>query len=69
MARRTVRRRRHDEFVGVADGGGEPHKLTDFASRAVVIARRVTWSPDGKSIYAAVADVDTDIVLLTGLLR
>ncbi len=49
--------------------GGEPHKLTDFGSRAVVIARRATWAPDGKSIYAAVADIDTDIVLLTGLLR
>jgi hypothetical protein len=30
--------------------------------------RRVSWSPDGKYIYAAVADTDADIVLLDGLL-
>ena len=50
-----------------ADGG--PMRLvTDFGQRSIVIARRVSWSPDGKYIYAAVADTDADIVLLDGLL-
>jgi hypothetical protein len=43
--------------------------LTDFGSRPVVIARRVTWSPDGKAIYAAVAETDADVVVLDGLVR
>jgi Tol biopolymer transport system component len=47
---------------------GDMRMLTDFGDRAVTIARRVSWSADGKSIYAAVADVDADIVLLAGLL-
>jgi hypothetical protein len=34
----------------------------------VVIVRRVSWSPDGKYIYAAIADTDADVVLLNGLL-
>ena len=43
--------------------------FTDFGDRSVVIARRVSWSPDNKFLYAAVADTDADIVLLDGLLR
>ena len=43
--------------------------LTDFGDRSVVIARRVSWSPDSKYLYAAVADTDADIVLLAGLLQ
>ena len=43
--------------------------LTDFGDRSVVIARRVSWSPDSKYLYAAVADTDADIILLAGLLR
>ena len=49
--------------------GGAMRPLTDFGSRPVVIARRVTWSPDGKSIYAAVAETDADVVVLDGLVR
>jgi serine/threonine protein kinase/Tol biopolymer transport system component len=49
--------------------GGAPRPITDFGRRAVVIARRVSWAPDGKSIYAAIADIDADVVLLTGLIR
>ena len=41
--------------------------LTDFGERSVVIARSVSWSPDSKYVYAAVADTDADIVLLDGL--
>jgi Tol biopolymer transport system component len=43
--------------------------LTDFGDRSVVIARRVSWSPDSKYVYAAVADTDADVVLLAGLLQ
>jgi len=42
--------------------------VTDFGERIVVIARSVSWSADSQSIYAAVAEIGTDIVLLNGLL-
>ena len=48
--------------------GGPMRPLTDFGTRSVLIARRVSWSPDSKYLYAAVADTDADIVLLDGLL-
>jgi Tol biopolymer transport system component len=50
-------------------GGGAMRPVTDFGSRPVLVARRVSWSPDGKALYAAVAETDADIVLLDGLLR
>jgi hypothetical protein len=43
-------------------------QVTDFGDRSVLIVRRVSWSPDGKYVYAAVADIDADIVLLDGQL-
>ncbi len=46
---------------------GEWHQITDFGGRATFIARRVSWSSDGRSILAAVAEGDSDIVLLEGL--
>jgi Tol biopolymer transport system component len=48
--------------------GGPMRQLTDFGHRATLIVRRVSWSPDGKYIYAAVADTDADVVLFDGLL-
>lgn len=48
--------------------GGPLRQITDFGQRSVIITRRISWSPDGKYIYAAVADTDADIVLLDGLL-
>jgi Tol biopolymer transport system component len=47
---------------------GEWRRLTDFGERNVMIARRIAWSKDGQAIYASISDVDSDIVLLTGLL-
>jgi eukaryotic-like serine/threonine-protein kinase len=47
---------------------GEWRQLTDFGERTTFIARRVSWSADGRSIVAAVGDGDADIVLLEGLL-
>ena len=49
--------------------GGPLRRVTDFGSRSTLIQRRVSWSPDGKSIYAAVADLDADIVLLNHLVQ
>ena len=49
--------------------GGEPKQLTDFGSRSLEIVRRVSWSPDGKFIYAALAEIDADIVRIEGLTR
>jgi Tol biopolymer transport system component len=46
---------------------GEWRQITDFGDRATFIARRVSWSSDGRSILAAVAEGDSDIVLLEGL--
>jgi Tol biopolymer transport system component len=54
-------------FVLPTDGG-PLRPITDFGDRAVLIARRVAWSPDDRHVYAAVADTDSDIVVLDGLL-
>jgi hypothetical protein len=40
----------------------------DFGDRPIVMARQVSWSPDG-SIYAAVSEINQDIVLLDGLIE
>ena len=46
---------------------GEWRQITDFGERATFIARRLSWSPDGRFVLAAVAEGDSDIVLLEGL--
>jgi serine/threonine protein kinase len=46
---------------------GEWRQITDFGERATFIARRLSWSPDGRFVLAAVAEGDADIVLLEGL--
>ena len=46
---------------------GEWHQITDFGERTTFIARSVSWSSDGRYILAAVAEGDSDIVLLEGL--
>jgi Tol biopolymer transport system component len=48
---------------------GEWRQITDFGERATFIARRVSWSSDGRSILAAVAEGDSNIVLLEGLMN
>jgi Tol biopolymer transport system component len=52
---------------GLSTTTGEWRQLTDFGDRTTFIARRVSWSSDGRSILAAVGDGDSDIVLLEGL--
>jgi eukaryotic-like serine/threonine-protein kinase len=48
--------------------GGSLRQVTDFGQRRTVIARRVSWSADGRSIFAALAEGDSDIVLMEGVL-
>jgi Tol biopolymer transport system component len=48
--------------------GGPLRRVTDFGNTATEIARRVSWSPDSKHIYAAVTRLDADVVALTNLL-
>jgi Tol biopolymer transport system component len=44
---------------------GEWSQITDFGARPIFIARRVSWSSDGRSILAAVGEGDADIVMFT----
>jgi Tol biopolymer transport system component len=46
---------------------GQWRQITDFGDRTTFIARRVSWSSDGRSILAALAEGDADIVMLEGL--
>ena len=42
---------------------GQWRQVTDFGDRPTFIARRVSWSADGRSILAAVGEGDADIVV------
>ena len=48
---------------------GEWRQITDFGDRPTFIARRVSWSSDGRFVLAALGEGDSDIVLLEGLLN
>jgi Tol biopolymer transport system component len=54
---------------GLSTKGGPLRPLTDFGSRSVLIARSVSWAPDSQSIYAAVAELEADVVLFDGLIE
>jgi Tol biopolymer transport system component len=54
---------------GLSTSTGEWRQITDFAGRPTFIARRVSWSSDSRSVLAAVAEGDADILLLYGLLK
>jgi Tol biopolymer transport system component len=43
---------------------GEWRQITNFGDRPTFIARRVSWSADGRSILAALGEGNADIVLL-----
>ena len=47
--------------------GGQFRQITDFGQRPTLISRQVSWSRDGKFIFAALAELDADIVLLEGI--
>lgn len=53
----------------IPTSGGKLKRITDFSLRRTFIARRISWSADGKWIFAAVGDGDSDIVQIEGLLR
>ncbi len=53
-------------LLSTEDGSMRP--VTDFGDCATLIARRISWSPDGQCLYAAVANLDADVILLDGLL-
>jgi len=52
----------------IPSDGGPMRAVTNFDDRSVFIARSVSWSPDSRHVYAAVADTDADIILLEGIL-
>jgi len=48
---------------------GKLTRLTDFGQRRTFIARRISWSSDGKWVFAAVGEGDADIVQIDGILK
>ena len=50
-------------------GGGQLRQITDFGGRSMLMARRVSWSPDSRHVYAAIGDSDADVVLFSHLLE
>ena len=69
MAGASTDRRVYHQHLGALDSDRRMAQITDFGERATFIARRVSWSSDGRSILAAVAEGDSDIVLLEGLIN
>jgi Tol biopolymer transport system component len=53
-------------LLSTADGS--LRQITDFGQRRTFICRRVSWSSDGKFIFAALGEGDADVVLLDGLM-
>ncbi len=47
----------------LSTSSGEWRQVTDFGARPTFIARRVSWSADGRSILAAVGAGDADVVM------
>jgi Tol biopolymer transport system component/DNA-binding winged helix-turn-helix (wHTH) protein len=48
---------------------GRLRRITDFGEKRTLIARRMSWSADGKWVFAAVGESDADIVRMDGLLK
>jgi Tol biopolymer transport system component len=53
----------------VSTADGKLRRITDFGQKRTFIARRVSWSSDGKWVFAAVGEGDADIVQMDGLLK
>jgi eukaryotic-like serine/threonine-protein kinase len=53
----------------VSTSDGKLRRITDFGQKRTFIARRVSWSSDGKWVFAAVGEGDADIVQMDGLLK
>ena len=48
---------------------GELLRLTEFGDPPIFISRRVSWSSDSRSLFAAVGLAEEDVVLLAGLVQ
>ena len=48
---------------------GKLRQVTDFGQKRTFIVRRISWSSDGKFVFAAVGVGDADIVQMDGLLQ
>ncbi len=48
---------------------GKFRRVTDFGQKRTFIARRISWSSDGKWVLAAVGEGDADVVQMDGLLQ
>ena len=57
-----------DIWVASTDDG-KLRRITDFGQKRTFIARRISWSSDGKWVFAAVGEGDADIVQIDGLLQ
>jgi Tol biopolymer transport system component len=53
----------------VSTADGKTKRITDFSQKRTFIARRLSWSSDGKWVFAAVGEGDSDIVQMDGLLN
>jgi hypothetical protein len=47
---------------------GKWRQITDFGEEPTVIARQVSWAPEGQHLFAAVSRHHGDIVMLDGLI-
>ena len=50
----------------LSTASGEWRQVTDFGDRPIFIARRVSWSADGRSVLAAIGEGDADVVVFDG---
>ncbi len=57
------------DMWAVSTASGQLRRITDFGQQAIFLTRRVSWSSDSRSIYAAVGRGEADIVLLNQVLR
>ena len=53
----------------VSTSDGKMRRITNFEGRRTFIARRISWSSDGKWVFAAVGEGDADILQMDGLLQ
>jgi Tol biopolymer transport system component len=52
----------------LSTANGKLRQVTDFGQRRTFIARRVSWSPDDRYVFAAVGDADADIIEMEEIL-
>ena len=52
-------------LISAADGS--IRQVTDFGPKRTFIVRRVSWSSDGRFLFAAIANGDSDVVTIEGL--